>query len=66
MRSVRLRKAAPVFDKYLIVLILVCAYCLIIAPMLMFVFPGNGITADRVENKFFWPLVAAIALGVWL
>jgi exopolysaccharide production protein ExoQ len=65
MRSVRLRVAAPIFDKYLIAPILVCAYCLIIAPMLMFVYPGD-ITADRVENKIFWPPVAAIALGLAL
>ena len=65
MRSLKLRTAAPVFDKYLIVVIVVCAYCLIISPMLMFVFPGN-ITADRPENKFFWPAVAAIALGLTL
>ena len=62
MRSVRLRETAPIFDKYVFVTILVCAYCLIIAPMLMFEFPGD-ITADRVENKIFWPPVAAIALG---
>ena len=62
MRSVRSREAAPTFDKYLIVMILACAYCLIIAPMLMFIYPGD-ITADRVENKIFWPPVTAIALG---
>ena len=49
-------------DKYLIVPLLVYAYSLIIAPMLMFVFPGTDITANRVENKIFWPPVTAIAL----
>jgi exopolysaccharide production protein ExoQ len=63
MRSVRFREAGPILDKYLIVVNLVFAYCLIISPMLMFVFPGDSITADRVENKIFWPPVAAIALG---
>ena len=63
MRSLKLRKAAPILNKYLIVVNLVFAYCLIISPMLMFVFPGDSITADRVENKIFWPPVAAIALG---
>src|SRR5271166_1968267 len=62
MRSVRLSEAAPIFDKCIIVPILVCAYCLIIAPMLMFVFPGD-ITAPRVENQIFWPPVTAVALG---
>jgi len=66
LRSISLRKAATVFDKHSIVVIVVCAYCLIIAPMLMFLFPGNSITADRPENKFFWPSVTAIALGLAL
>ena len=61
MRSSRLRKAGPIFDKYLIVTILVCAYCLIIAPMLMYIYPGD-ITTDRVENKIFWPLATLLAL----
>ena len=60
-RSARLRKAGPIFDKYLIVTILVCAYCLIIAPMLMYIYPGD-ITTDRVENKIFWPLATLLAL----
>jgi len=65
MRSVRLSEAAPNFDKCIIIPILVCAYCLIIAPMLLFEFPGTSITADRVENKIFWPLVTVIALCCW-
>jgi O-antigen ligase len=60
MRSAGLRQAAPIYDKCLIVPDLVCAFCLIISPLLIFAFPGN--TADRVENKLFWPPVAAIAL----
>ena len=36
MRSVRLSEAAPIFDKCLIIPILVCAYCLIIGPLLEF------------------------------
>jgi len=63
MRSLRLSEAAPFFDKCLIVQFLAYAYCLIIGPMLMFVFPGKDITTPRVENQFFWPLVTAIALG---
>jgi exopolysaccharide production protein ExoQ len=64
-RFVRMNAAAPIFDKCLIVPVLVCAYCLIVAPMLMFLFPGADVTADRVENKIFWPPVTAIALGCW-
>jgi exopolysaccharide production protein ExoQ len=61
MRSAGLREVAPSFDKCLIVPHLVCAYCLIISPMLIFEFPGN--IEDRLENKLFWPPVTAIALG---
>jgi exopolysaccharide production protein ExoQ len=63
LRSVRMSGAAPIFDKCLIIPILVYTYCLIVAPMLMFVFPGADTAADRVENKIFWPLVTVIALG---
>jgi exopolysaccharide production protein ExoQ len=63
MRSVRLSEVTTSFDKCFIAPISVIAYCLVIAPMLSFEFPGNGITADRVENKIFWPLVTVIALG---
>jgi exopolysaccharide production protein ExoQ len=63
--SVRLSEVAPIFDKSLIIPNVVYAYCLIIAPMLMFEFPGTGGTPDRVENKIFWPLVTAITLVCW-
>lgn len=62
-RSVRSRKAGPVFDKYLITPNLVFAYCLIVAPMLMFLFPGKDVMEPRIDNKIFWPLVAAGALA---
>ena len=65
MHSFRLRAAAPIFDKYLIVMILAVAYCLIIDPMIGFIYPGD-IMSDRIENKFFWPPVTAIALGCWV
>jgi exopolysaccharide production protein ExoQ len=63
IRSVRLSETAPSFDKRLTAPMLVYAYSLIIAPMLMFEFPGKDITTPRVENKIFWPAAAAIALG---
>jgi exopolysaccharide production protein ExoQ len=65
-RYVRLGKAAQTFDKCLIAPISVCAYFLIIAPMLMFTFPGKDRLEPRVENKIFWPLIAAIAIGLAL
>ena len=68
MRPVSLSQRAPIFDGCLFVTILACAYCLIIGPMLMFVYASRGgsITAPRVENQIFWPLVAAIAFGLAL
>jgi exopolysaccharide production protein ExoQ len=65
MRPVSLSQRAPTFDKCLFVMILACAYCLIIGPMLSFVYPNaaGNITAPRVENQIFWPPVTAIALG---
>lgn len=62
MRSVTLRQAAPIFDKYLIVPLIACAYCLVIAPMVQFAYPADTTTT---ANQIFWPLVAAIALGCW-
>jgi exopolysaccharide production protein ExoQ len=61
-RSVRLNEAVPIFDKLIFIPILVIAYCLIIAPMLMFESGGDN-TTDRVENKIFWPAATAVALG---
>jgi len=63
MRPIRVRVAAPVFDKCLIAPIFVCAYSLVIDPMWNFLFPTKDIMTSRVENKIFWPLVTAIALG---
>jgi exopolysaccharide production protein ExoQ len=63
MRSVRPSKAAPIFDKCMIVVILVVTYCLIIAPLLIFVLPGTSVTAPRIENKLFWPPMTIIAFG---
>ena len=50
------------FDKCMIVPILTVSYCLIIAPMLAFLFPGPNVMAPRIENKLFWPPVTAVAL----
>jgi exopolysaccharide production protein ExoQ len=63
IRPIRLSKSVRTFDKRLMVPVFVCAYCLIIAPMLIFVFPGPDVMAPRVENQIFWPLITAIALG---
>ena len=59
MRSVRLTKTAPIFDKHLIVPILAIAYYLVIGPLLEFEHPEMISAA----NQMFWPPVTAIALG---
>ena len=49
MRSVRLREAAPIVDKCIIVPILVCAYCLIrssIDPPLLLFGPRSSVLAE--------------------
>jgi exopolysaccharide production protein ExoQ len=63
MRTVSLRQSAPIYDKCIIVPISVCAYCLIISPMLVFLSPGDSITSTRSENLIFWPAAAAIAVS---
>ncbi len=63
MRTARLGQSASIFDICMVVPILAIAYCLIIEPMLMFVFPTENILAPRVENQIFWPPLTAIALG---
>jgi exopolysaccharide production protein ExoQ len=60
MRSVRLSKAAPAFDIYLIVPILAFANSLIIAPLVEF---GRLEEIASVNQMFFGPLLCAIALG---
>jgi exopolysaccharide production protein ExoQ len=61
-RQARGIKPAQFFDKCMIVPILAVSYCLIIAPLLMFLFPSPNITAPRIENKLFWPALTTVAL----
>jgi exopolysaccharide production protein ExoQ len=63
MRSARLPPAGPKFDICIIVPISVCAYVIIISPMLIYLFPGESVLSPRVENKIFWPAVTAISLA---
>jgi len=56
-------RAGTGFDKCVIVSITVCAYALIVAPLLMYLFPADSITAPRLENKIAWPAFAALALA---
>ena len=42
--------------------IVACVYAEIVSPLLMYVTPGESIMAPRVENKIFWPALAAISV----
>src|SRR5262249_54999684 len=65
---------APTIDTCVIVPIVACVYALIVSPLLIYVTtePATSISdpalhhamaeAPRVENKFFWPALAAISV----
>ena len=69
----RSRFSTPMIDKFAIVPISACVYAEIVAPLLMFVTtaPSTGLSlasklesimAPRLENKIFWPALAAISV----
>jgi exopolysaccharide production protein ExoQ len=66
MRSRRLSGAAPIFDKCILIPIVVFAYSWILDPLLTFGITIKDITAPRLENQIFWPLVTVIALGCFV
>ena len=61
---------APTIDTCVIVSIAACVYALIVSPLLIYVAtdPATSISnlamaeAPRVENKIFWPALAAISV----
>jgi exopolysaccharide production protein ExoQ len=65
-RSRRLSGAAPIFDKCILIPIVVFAYSWILDPLLTFGITIKDITAPRLENQIFWPLVTVIALGCFV
>ena len=50
-------------DTCVIVPILACVYTEIVSPLLLiYVMPGESIMAPRLENKIFWPALAAVSV----
>ena len=66
IRSGRLSGAAPIFDKCIVIPILVFGYSLIIQPLLSFGITINDITKPHLENQVFWPVITVIALGCFI
>jgi hypothetical protein len=54
--------STPMLDKFAIVPIAACVLALIVAPLLLFVAPSQNILDARLENRIFWPLLAAISV----
>src|SRR4051794_38472851 len=58
----RARSFAPTIDACVIVPIVACVYAEIVSPLLIYVIPGDSVMAPRVENKIFWPALAAVSV----
>jgi exopolysaccharide production protein ExoQ len=72
---VRVRPSTSRMRKYVIIPILACVYAEIISPLLIYVNASastastlaaklQSIMAPRIENKIFWPVVAAISVAL--
>jgi exopolysaccharide production protein ExoQ len=53
---------SPMIDKFAIVPISACVFALIVAPLMIFVSPGQNIMDARPEQRIFWPAMAAISI----
>jgi exopolysaccharide production protein ExoQ len=63
----RAKSPTPTIDKCAIVPISACVYATIVAPLLIFVTTGpqhtlQGLMETRLENRIFWPAMAAISV----
>jgi O-antigen ligase len=62
------RSPTSTFDICAAIPVLAFAYSAIIGPLIYFYFPPSpgleGLLESRVENRFFWPALAAISVGV--
>src|ERR1700719_260104 len=55
--------STPTLDKFAIVPMAACVFALIVAPLWLFVDqPTRGILDTRIENRIFWPVLAAISV----
>jgi exopolysaccharide production protein ExoQ len=62
----RARSSAPTIDACTIVPVLACAYSAMIGPLIYFTFPPadglQGMLESRIEQRIFWPALAAISV----
>ena len=63
----RARSSAPMIDKYAIVPMSACVFALIVSPLLVYVRSGpaktlQSISEPALENRIFWPAMAAISV----
>ena len=62
------KPSAPAFDKLALIPVLAIAYSALIQPLIYFYFPPTpglqGLLESRIEDRIFWPVLAAIAVGL--
>jgi exopolysaccharide production protein ExoQ len=56
------RPFSPTIDTYVIVPIAACVYAEIVSPLLSYGNPTTSVMTPRLENKIFWPALAAISV----
>ena len=58
---------APMLDKFAMIPTFACAFSLIVAPLLLFLVPpGKNMFEARLENRIFWPIMAAISIVLFV
>src|SRR5438874_13778461 len=56
--------STPMIDKFATIPISACVFAAIVAPLFIFVSPGENIMDARPEQRIFWPAVAAISVAL--
>src|SRR5580704_7078380 len=58
---------APMLDKFAMIPTFACVFSLIVAPLLLFLVPpGKNVFEARLENRIFWPIIAAISIVLFV
>jgi exopolysaccharide production protein ExoQ len=58
---------APMLDKFAMIPTFACVFSLIVAPLLLFLVPpGKNMFEARLENRIFWPIMAAISMVLFV
>jgi exopolysaccharide production protein ExoQ len=54
-------------DKFAMIPTFACVFSLIVAPLLLFLVPpGKNVFEARLENRIFWPIIAAISIVLFV